>query len=295
MQSGSFMEFYVVDAFTDHIFGGNQAGVVILRGGQPFPEDSLMLKIAAELKHSETAFVQPIDKSTYTLRYFTPVDAVPLCGHATISAFTVLRQQQHLACGSYIAQTKAGELTVIVEPDRVWLRMPAGELIKTLTSEEAGEVYRAYGLSPDMATGELAPCVVHSGLADILVPVDSREHLNHALQNRDEVIRLSKRHNGVGVHLYYFAQDGAATAYCRNFAPLFGIDEESATGTSNAALTHYLYTKGKIAQHSVNTIVQGEAMGRKSVILSRVDEDGNIWIGGGGVVLIQGEIKLKIF
>lgn len=286
------MEFFVVDAFTDQLFFGNQAGVVILRDGEAFPEESLMLKIAAELKHSETAFVQPAGGITFFLRYFTPVDEVPLCGHATISAFTVLREQQHLACGNYIAQTKAGELKVIVEQDRVWLRMPAGEIVKTLTPEEAGEVHRAYSLSPDMQTGELAPCVVRSGLADILVPVESREHLNHALQNRDEVIRLSKHHNGVGVHLYNLTQDGSATAYCRNFAPLFGIDEESATGTSNAALTYYLYQNGKIAKHAVSIIVQGESMGRKSVILSRVDEDENIWIGGEALVSIQGELKL---
>ncbi len=284
------MEFFVVDAFTDQLFGGNQAGVVILRGGEAFPEDALMLKIAAELKHSETAFVQPAGGNSFFLRYFTPVDEVPLCGHATISAFTVLREQRNLSCGSYIALTKAGELEIVIESDKVWLRMPAGEIVKPLTTEESAEVYSAYGLSPDMHTGELRPCVVRSGLADIMVPVDSREHLNQAMQNKDEVIRLSKRHNGVGVHLYHLAKDGSATAYCRNFAPLFGIDEESATGTSNAALTHYLVTKGKIAQNAVNTIVQGETMGRRSVIQSRVDECGNIWIGGGAVISMRGEI-----
>lgn len=283
----------MVDAFSDQLFGGNQAGVVILRGGQPFPEETLMIKIAAELKHSETAFVQPQGENKFSLHYFTPVDEVPLCGHATISAFTVLRDQLRLVCGSYIAQTKAGELEIVLEQDKVWLQMPAGKIIKTLTPEEAGEVYRAYGLSPEIDTGTLKPCIVNSGLSDILLPVDSREHLNHAIQNRDEVIRLSKLHNGVGVHLYCFSEDNAATAYCRNFAPLFGIDEESATGTSNAALTHYLYMKGKIAQHTVNTIVQGESMGRRSEIYSRIDSEEKLWIGGRGIVSIQGEIKTE--
>ena len=286
------MEFFVVDAFTDQLFGGNQAGVVILRAGEPFPEERLMQRIAAELKHSETAFVRPLGQHRFALRYFTPVDEVPLCGHATISAFTVLRDCFQLSCGRNIAVTKAGELEITVEADRIWLRMPKGEIIKTLSSEEAAEVYRAYGLAPEMTTGALKPCVVKSGLADILVPVERKDQLDCATQNRDEVVRLSKLHGGVGVHLYFYAGEDEATAYCRNFAPLFGIDEESATGTSNAALTHYLDAQGKIANGHINTIIQGETMGRSSTIYSKVDDAGNIWIGGGGVISIQGELNL---
>lgn len=285
------MEFFVVDAFTDHIFGGNQAGVVILRDEKGFPEDDIMQKIAAELKHSETAFVLPQEGNAFSLRYFTPVDEVPLCGHATISAFTVLREHDKISCGDYIASTIAGELEIRVEESKIWLRMPQGKLVKTLTREESDEIYRAYGLPPQMRTGSLTPCVAKSGLADILVPVEEKEQLDRAEQNRGEVIRLSKLHGGVGVHLYYFTGLNDTIAFCRNFAPLFGIDEESATGTSNAALTYYLYSQGKIATERVNTILQGETMGRPSMIYSSVDGAGNIWIGGSGVISIQGEIK----
>ena len=48
------MKIYVMDAFAAKLFGGNQAGVAL-------PErevsDETMRLIAAELKHSETAFV----------------------------------------------------------------------------------------------------------------------------------------------------------------------------------------------------------------------------------------------
>ena len=36
------MRAFVVDAFTTAIFGGNQAGVVLLDQGAPFPEEGLM-------------------------------------------------------------------------------------------------------------------------------------------------------------------------------------------------------------------------------------------------------------
>ena len=48
---------YIVDAFTDQPFRGNPAGVLVLRTG--FPDDAWMQAFAAELNHSETAFVSP--------------------------------------------------------------------------------------------------------------------------------------------------------------------------------------------------------------------------------------------
>ena len=286
------MDFFVVDAFTDHIFGGNQAGVVILRAEQAFPDDTLMQNIAAELKHSETAFVKPIDKGVYQLRYFTPEGEVPLCGHATVSAFTVLRNSGEISCGEATAKTQAGELRVLVEPDEIWLQMPQGELVRALTQEESSRVYAAYGFSESVRVAGMQPTIVKVGLPDIMLPVNSKDALDHAIQNRDEVIRLSRDAGLVGVHMFFCPSEGNVTAFCRNFAPLFGIDEESATGTSNASLTHYLHTQGRIQPNASNTFVQGEAMGKPSTILSRIDGDGTIWIGGSAVVSIQGELKL---
>ena len=86
------MKIYVMDAFAAKLFGGNQAGVAL-------PErevsDETMRLIAAELKHSETAFVRPRADGSVDLRYFTPAGEVELCGHATIASFALLRR---LAC-----------------------------------------------------------------------------------------------------------------------------------------------------------------------------------------------------
>lgn len=286
------MQLFIVDAFTDHIFGGNQAGVAILRAEQAFPDDVLMQKIAAELKHSETAFVRRMAAKAFELRYFTPESEVPLCGHATVSAFTVLRNFGEILCGEMIAKTQAGDLCVLIEPDKIWMEMPQGELIRELTSEEASRVYAAYGLSASDRVVGMPPTIVKVGLADILLPVSSKDALDHALQNRDEVIRLSRELGLVGVHLFYCPPEGDVTAYCRNFAPLFGIDEESATGTSNASLTYYLFSSRLIEINRISTFVQGEAMGKPSKILSRIEGDGTIRIGGNAVISIQGELRI---
>ena len=65
------MRYYVVDAFTDQPFGGNPAGVVLLESNC-FPEEKLMLQIAAELRYSETAFISRHSDKEFTIRYFTP-------------------------------------------------------------------------------------------------------------------------------------------------------------------------------------------------------------------------------
>ena len=81
------MKIFVCDAFSSKIFKGNQAGVVILGEKENYPDKILMKNIAAELKHSETAFVKKIDDKKFKIRYFTPTEEVELCGHATIFSF----------------------------------------------------------------------------------------------------------------------------------------------------------------------------------------------------------------
>jgi PhzF family phenazine biosynthesis protein len=105
---------------------------------------------------------------------------------------------------------------------------------------------------------------------------------------------LSARYEVVGVHA--FTRDGDdATCHVRNFAPLYDIDEEAATGTSNGALTYYGYLNGFVKSGDDCKFIQGEKMKRPSVIESHIEVDGDkclIRVGGGGVMLAEGEINL---
>ena len=69
------------------------------------------------------------------------------------------------------------------------------------------------------------------------------------------------------------------TASCRNFAPLFGIPEESATGSASGALACYLTThlryKSLDGKHSNSFIFeQGRAMDCASIITASVESNG---------------------
>ena len=282
------MELYVADAFTTVRFSGNQAGVALLGAGE-FPAESLMRALAGELKHSETAFVKQTGPKAFHIRYFTPAEEVDLCGHATIAAFTVLRDTGAIAPGDYALHTRSGNLEIGVGADAVWMDMAAPQDGRSFSEAEQ---YAAYGLTLADRPEGLEPQAVSTGLMDILLPVKDLETLERAEQNEAQVTRLSERYNVVGVHMFCPHTPDAA-AHCRNFAPLYAIPEEAATGTSNGALTWYLYRRGLIQAGADNRFVQGEKMGKPSEILSRITEDESgvkVRVGGRALLTLKCEL-----
>ena len=284
------MEAYVMDAFSAAIFGGNQAGVVL-----PDRElsDEVMTKIACEFKHSETAFVKINEDKSVILRYFTPAGEVELCGHATIGSFALLRKIGRIGDGTHLAHTKAGELTIEVQGETVWMDMAPPRLLRELTEAELPELYEAYGLTVADKPEGYMPKIVSTGLADIMMPVRDHDTLMRAVQNAPAVTQLSKRYDVTGVHM--FCPGDSCTAYCSNYAPLYDIPEECATGTSNGALTYYLYLQGVIVPEQENVFLQGEHMNRPSEIRSRLMKDGEavtVKIGGRAVMSLQCDLKI---
>lgn len=276
------MNYFIVDAFTSRPFGGNPAGVVLLEGNT-FPAEDVMLKIATELRYSETAFVVRHSEKEYTARYFTPKAEVDLCGHATIATFAVLHSMK-LAAGSCLCYTKAGDLTIEVG-ERVMMQMATPKIMETIENTE--EIYRALGLGG--TTPNLPIQIVSTGLPDFMIQVADVATLNSLQPDMDAVSAITKKHNAVSFHVFAISDNGY-TAHVRDFAPLYDIPEESATGTANAALTHYLSVNGVIPAKGDFSFLQGEAMNRPSVIMTRIAENGTVYVGGSGYVLAKGEI-----
>ena len=285
------MRAFVVDAFSRNIFGGNQAGVVLLDGDTPFPDESLMQAIAGELKHSETAFVRPLDREHVHIRYFTPTGEVALCGHASIASFSVLRELGLVSDGSFTLVTAAGEQTVRVEDGKVFLTIRPIRILRELTQQEQEQVLAAYALGQEHCWPGLRAALVNSGLTDILLPVRDRAALLSAVQNEKAVCDLSQRMDAVGVHMFC-PGEGEIASRCSNFAPLWGIPEEYATGTANAGLTAYLVDRGVLSPQGEHLIVQGEHMGRCSQIRTR--SVGNDAVEVGGTAVISMELLLRI-
>jgi len=293
------MKFFIVDAFTDQLFGGNPAGVVLLPSGKDFPEDEMMRKTAAELRYSETAFIKALDDGTFNIRYFTPAAEVDLCGHATIASFFAMVKKGYIKPDSvYTNHTLAGKLQIKVTKDSVLMDMGKAEAFGMLEEKEKlNRLYSVMGIPTEVpqARGEfLYPELVSTGLTDIMMAVEDEAALAAIKPDFPALSALSKEYNVTGVHAFTF-QSGDQAIHCRNFAPLYDIDEEAATGTSNGALTYYLYKRGLIEKDTENIFIQGEGMGRPSKIISLLtlkNEEIRIQVGGTAVIVAEGEINL---
>ena len=280
------MKYFIVDAFTDQPFGGNPAGVVFLEG-DAFPKEELMLQIAAELRYSETAFVRRDSECEYTVRYFTPRAEVELCGHATIATFSLLYQMQ-LAKGECLCHTLAGDLRINVGK-KVLMQMATPHVVKTIADVEP--IYQALDINDYRP--QLPVQVAYAGLADIMIPVADVATLNALQPDMEAIAAITQKYEAVSFHVFAIAEDNY-TAHVRDFAPLYGVPEESATGTANAALTHYLSVNKVIPTHGDFAFLQGEAMERPSVVATRITPDGIIYVGGTAYIIATGDLHPEL-
>ena len=252
-----------------------------------FPKDELMLQIAAELRYSETAFVKRHSDQEFTIRYFTPKAEVELCGHATIASFFLLHRKGW-ASGQCLCHTKAGDLH-IEAGEKVMMRMAKPRIAATINETE--EIYQALGVKNYCPTMPVQ--IVYAGLPDIMIPLPDVATLQVLQPDMQAVSEITKRLAAISFHVFTFDNDGY-TAHVRDFAPLYDIPEESATGTANASLTYYLQQCGCLGNEAECAFIQGEAMGRPSVVTTRIQVDGNLFVGGRAAVVAEGTLMIEV-
>ena len=216
--------YYHVDAFTGELFAGNPAGVCILSA---FLADSIMQKIAAENRHSETAFVVPRADGDFDLRWFTPKVEDDLCGHATLASAYVLALRKHNVWPVRF-HTRSGMLTVA-----------KGQ--KSKNNEDSFEMdFPAKPPQPCETPVDLLPALgLKAALVmksrDYLVVVDQAEQVR-ALS--PDTAALAKLDAGRGT-IVTAPGDGDVDYVCRMFLPSVGIDEDPATGSIHCTLAPY--------------------------------------------------------
>ena len=278
---------YVMSAFSKDNKGGNKAGVVLNRAELSV---SQKMGIAKELGYSETAFVTDSDVADYKIEYFTPTDEVPLCGHATIATFSLLYHLQMLEKEDYLIETKAGILRMKVSSDgMIFMEQNKPEYLDFLEAERFADCLETKWIDKEHPIQ-----VVATGLKDIIMPIDSVEHLAALKPDNDVMTELSRELEVVGVHAFAFTEDAEITAICRNFAPLFGINEESATGTANCALASYLYRHNEKKEQYV--FEQGYNLEQVSRIVVNVvaenEEVQEIFVGGYGYLVCEKDVEV---
>ena len=229
------VDVYVASAFSKDNAGGNKAGLVFDR---PDLSSDQKMALAKKLGYAETAFITSSSVADFRLEYFTPTEEVPLCGHATIGTFAILNLLNKLSKNNYTIETKSGVLSIKVDSDgMVFMEQNTPTFFNELSLDLFNDC-----LDVNSINDKLPIQIVSTGLRDIMVPIKSTKYLQQLDPNFNVMTELSKEQNVIGVHAFALEEGkDNITAICRNFAPLYDIDEESATGTSNCALACYLF------------------------------------------------------
>jgi PhzF family phenazine biosynthesis protein len=271
------MKVYTLNAFTKDGEGGNPAAVVL-------EADSLldkeMQEIARKIGFSETAFIQKSDKADYKVRFFTPDGEVDLCGHATIATFYLLAQKG-LKEGLYKQETKAGILDIEVKKDKIFMNQNLPEFFQKLEKKEIAE---SLNISEDIISSDYPIQIVSTGLRDVLIPIKSLSELLSIKPDFNKVKEISKKYDIIAYHLFSLETKFGSAAHCRNLAPLYGIPEESATGTSNGALACYLYKYDLLINTENLVFEQGYSMNKPSeiIVYLKTDESNFLQVKVGG-------------
>jgi PhzF family phenazine biosynthesis protein len=211
---------FVVDAFTRRRFSGNPAAVVPL---ERWPGDDVLAGIAAEMKHSETAFFAP-EGDAFRLRWFTPKVEVELCGHATLATAHVILSVLELARDRVGFETKSGRLEVERDGDALAMDLPVRVPVTTPVDDRVVE-----------ALGRRPTAMLQA--RDVIAVYDDAAHVR-ALEPDLPAIAALKDVFAVCVTAPGDAAD-RIDFVSRFFAPAKGVPEDPVTGSAHCSLAPY--------------------------------------------------------
>mgnify|MGYP000864412562 CR=1 FL=1 len=221
---------YQVDAFADQLFHGNPAGVCITAQAL---DDRLMQNIAMEMNLSETAFAVPLETrdvetcSNFSLRWFTPVQEVELCGHATLATAKVLFDICKAKSEKIRFQTQSGEL--VVSKRKVFcLDFPA---------DPSHHVKKPASLLKSLGVQTAEDYSLSSSLKMLLIRLESKEEVSCLKPDFRLLAKFEQSYGNQG--FIVTARDTEYDFVSRFFAPGVGINEDPVTGSAHTVLAPY--------------------------------------------------------
>ena len=266
------LEMNVVDAFTDTVFKGNSAAVIIT---DSWLTDDLMQLIAFENNLSETAFIVLEDDSIYHIRWFSPFTEIAFCGHATLaSAFVLFNKNPNVETIEFSAEA-VGILTIVQTDDgKIQMDFPNTKPEKVKDIPES--LLAGLSIAPvEVYKNTQAYFVIYNAEADVLNVERDNERLKQ-LTPLDVVVTCQAK--SADYKDYDFIS--------RYFWPANGGDEDPVTGSAHTALAPLWAERlGK------NNLVAYQAS-RRGGILDCVVAGDRVLISGNAVQYMTGFITV---
>lgn len=210
------MRQYVVDAFTDTVFHGNQAAVIV---ADQWPGRERMQQITCENNFSETAFAVRQGEKV-RLRWFTPGGEIDLCGHATLAAAYVLLRFYEKDAEKIVFTTLSGDLTVTKKGELLEMDFPAFDL---RPAEVTDALTGALGARPQAAfLGR-----------DLLCVMDSEQTVRDLAPDPEQLLHTE------GLLVHVTARGTQYDCVSRSFGPKLKIPEDPVCGSGHCHIIPY--------------------------------------------------------
>ncbi|WP_156304711.1 PhzF family phenazine biosynthesis protein, partial [Lysinibacillus sp. FJAT-14745] len=235
-----------------------------------------------------------VEPKNFDIKFFTPTAQVDLCGHATIASFKALLDSCTIEDNNtYFMKTLAGTLAVEVNQSFIMMEQAEPRLGKIFDDYDSlSSLFKIDKSQIGDKTFNLVPQAASTGLWDIMLPLKTKDDLYALNPDFKALAEYTKINKVGGVHAFTLdTKEGIAES--RNFCPLYGIDEEAATGTSNGALTYYLFHNHILNEFDQEySFLQGHSMGRPSNIITKLINKNNprVKVGGKAIILSKGEL-----
>jgi len=284
-----------VDVFTTQPLEGNPLAVFPEASGL---DDVTMQKIAREMNLSETVFVVPATRASFSagVRIFTPTRELPFAGHPTVGTSFVLLDEGTVPAGTkqFVLEEKVGPVPIRVETSErplIWLTTPPISYGRTYDRLRCAQ---ALGVAAHDLL-DITPQWLSAGNPTVFIALRDRRAVDDAWLDSHGV-SIIKGADAVPICVFVFspAPEGA---YARMFAPEYGVPEDPATGSSTGPLAAFMIRHHLVSGAAETRFVseQGAKMGRRSLLYVELHGAGGadgIDVGGYVTPIAEGTLKL---
>ncbi len=272
--------YHVVDVFTAVPYMGNPVAVVADADGLTTEQ---MQRFAHWTNLSETTFVLPpqAEQADYRVRIFTPVAELPFAGHPTLGTCHAWLEAggRPAGDGRIVQECAAGLVRITRAGDRLAFAAPPLVRSGPVDVDELAHVAATVNIDP---AAIVAAEWADNGPGWIALLLESAEAVLAVRPGAvDHDVGLVGPHPAGAPEAFelraFFGKDGATV-------------EDPVTGSLNASVAQWLVRTGRAAPPYVAS--QGAALGRAGRIFVSADDGGQIWVGGGTVTCVSGEVAI---
>ena len=304
----SYVPISMYDAFTEVPYSGSQAAVVLSSSDISIPN---RVRIAREVGLPATAFVDKIDQNNIKVQFFSKVMELRMCGHGTVCLITHLVAQKLLTCEGLgwnsallelpngratveYRQTKAGRVDVMLDVTPPTFCTPKFNLEQLVNILGVGLAEISTNLRPAIARGDF----IH-----LCLPMRDLKAMGDLSPDFETLSKFCMSNGLETVAAFSTAVvDKSCDLHVRDFCPAVGVAESAAAGTTNAALSTYLFQKGLFKPCGDGKLQikaeQGIELGRPSQVTTRIEEkNGNIkrlQVGGVASCIFEGRLNIDL-